>query len=235
VAKPTLYTAQNIIHAALGLIPAVVLILSGHQNQGVAFAIGLLPSSLLGIAPTRKSRLIDGIIGCLFGAGVLEGSAALVLSAVPAPRLDHAGLAHDLGGRGARHVPAAARHQLAQRRGVGGRARCVPPHTRGRLRGQGHPGTETALGSTRDGTAGAGRRDERRGLSLASNGGRRSGPRASSWVAAGVVESRSAVTPPRVAQAWSYALGASGPGCRCSWSLPMSRSAWRSPHGEVSR
>jgi hypothetical protein len=160
---------------------------------------------------------------------------ALVLPGAPLPRLDHPGLAHDLGRRGARHVPTAARHHLAQRRGMGGRARSVPPRTRGRRRGQAHPDTDTALGGARDGPPGASRRDERRGSRLPCDGGRRSGPRASSWVAAGVVANRPAVTPPRVAQARSFVLGASRPGCWCSSSPPTTRSARWSPHQEVSR
>jgi Domain of unknown function (DUF5911) len=81
----------------------------------------------------------------------------------------------------------------------------------------------------------AGRRDERRGSRLPCDGGRRSGPRASSWVAARVVANRPAVTPPRVAQARSFVLGASRPGCWCSSSPPTTGSARWSPHQEVSR
>lgn len=68
------FTRQDTLHALLGVIPAVVLVLLGHLTQGIAFAIGLLPTSLLGIAPTRKNRLIYGLVGCLFGLGVLVGS-----------------------------------------------------------------------------------------------------------------------------------------------------------------
>ncbi len=72
--RPIQFTRQDSIHAALGVIPAVILILSGHLSAGIAFAIGLLPTSLLGIAPTRKLRLIYGLVGCLFGIGVFVGS-----------------------------------------------------------------------------------------------------------------------------------------------------------------
>jgi hypothetical protein len=50
-----------------------------------------------------------------------------------------------------------------------------------------------------------------------------------------VVANRSAVTPPRVAQAWPFVLGASRPDCWCSASPPATRSARWSPHQEVSR
>jgi hypothetical protein len=62
------------VHAAIGVIPAFALIAAGHLTLGVAFAIGLLPTSLMGIAPRRKLRVIYGIVGCLFGLGIVLGS-----------------------------------------------------------------------------------------------------------------------------------------------------------------
>jgi hypothetical protein len=73
------FTREDTLHAALGVIPAFVLIATGHLTVGVAFAIGLLPTSLMGIAPRRKLRLVYGIVGCLFGLGILLG--ALIISA----------------------------------------------------------------------------------------------------------------------------------------------------------
>jgi hypothetical protein len=55
-----------------------VLIALGHLTAGVAFAIGLLPTSLMGIAPRRKLRLVYGVVGCLFGLGIFLG--ALIIS-----------------------------------------------------------------------------------------------------------------------------------------------------------
>jgi hypothetical protein len=63
----------------LGVVPAFILIAVGDLTVGVAFAIGLLPTSLMGIAPRRKLRLVYGIVGCLFGVGILLG--ALIISA----------------------------------------------------------------------------------------------------------------------------------------------------------
>jgi hypothetical protein len=68
------FTRDDTLHALLGVIPAFILVALGHVTLGVAFAIGLLPTSLLGIAPTRKRRLIYGVVGCLFGVGVMLGS-----------------------------------------------------------------------------------------------------------------------------------------------------------------
>jgi uncharacterized membrane protein YccC len=58
----------------VGVAPAFVLIALGHLTPGIAFAIGLLPTSLMGIAPTRRLRVLYGIIGCLFGVGILVGA-----------------------------------------------------------------------------------------------------------------------------------------------------------------
>jgi Fusaric acid resistance protein-like len=73
------FTREDVLHAALGVIPAFVLIAAGHLTVGIAFAIGLLPTSLMGIAPRRKLRLVYGIVGCLFGLGILLG--ALIIKA----------------------------------------------------------------------------------------------------------------------------------------------------------
>jgi hypothetical protein len=72
-------TRDDTLHAALGVIPAFVLIATGHLTVGVAFAIGLLPTSLMGIAPRRKLRLVYGIVGCLFGLFIFVG--ALIINA----------------------------------------------------------------------------------------------------------------------------------------------------------
>jgi Fusaric acid resistance protein-like len=68
------FTRDDTLHALLGVVPAFILVALGHITLGIAFAIGLLPTSLMGIAPTRKRRAIYGIVGCLFGVGVFLGS-----------------------------------------------------------------------------------------------------------------------------------------------------------------
>lgn len=68
------FTRQDTLHALLGVIPAFLLVTSGHLTVGAAFAIGLLPTSLMGIASSRRLRIIYGLVGCLFGAGVLAGA-----------------------------------------------------------------------------------------------------------------------------------------------------------------
>ena len=73
------FTRDDVLHASLGVIPAFFLVAAGYLTVGVAFAIGLLPTSLMGIAPRRKLRLIYGVVGCLFGVGILVG--ALIINA----------------------------------------------------------------------------------------------------------------------------------------------------------
>ena len=67
-------TKDDCLHAGFGVVPAFFLIAFGHVTVGVAFAIGLLPTSLMGIAPTRKLRVVYGAVGCLFGFGILLGA-----------------------------------------------------------------------------------------------------------------------------------------------------------------
>ena len=74
MAKSIQFTRQDTLHAAIELIPGFLLLCFGYLTPGIAFAIGLLPTSLLGIAPSRKLRLVYGLLGCLFGAGVYDGS-----------------------------------------------------------------------------------------------------------------------------------------------------------------
>jgi hypothetical protein len=68
------FTREDCLHAALGVIPAFFLIAFGHIAFGVGFAIGLLPTSLMGISPHRKMRLVYGVVGCLFGVGIYIGA-----------------------------------------------------------------------------------------------------------------------------------------------------------------
>ena len=72
--KYVTFTRADALHATWGVIPAFGLIALGHLTAGVAFAIGLLPTSLMGIAPRRGLRLVYGLVGCLFGVGILLGA-----------------------------------------------------------------------------------------------------------------------------------------------------------------
>ncbi|HET6849894.1 MAG TPA: FUSC family protein [Gaiellales bacterium] len=69
------FTRADVLHAAVGILPAVPPVALGYLTPGVAFMIGLLPTSLMGIAPTHRLRIIYGLVGCLFGVGILVGAA----------------------------------------------------------------------------------------------------------------------------------------------------------------
>jgi hypothetical protein len=69
-------------HAALSVLPAVVIILAVDVKAGVLAAIGLLPVCLIGITPQRRQRVIVGIVGLLFAAGVIVGSVLIQVHAL---------------------------------------------------------------------------------------------------------------------------------------------------------
>jgi hypothetical protein len=69
-------------HAALSVLPPVVIIVAVDVKAGVLAAIGLLPVCLVGIAPQRRQRLLVGIVGLLFAAGVIVGSVLIQVYAL---------------------------------------------------------------------------------------------------------------------------------------------------------
>ena len=56
MAKSIQFTRQDTLHAAIGVIPAFLLICFGYLTPGIAFAIGLLPTSLLGSHQVESSN-----------------------------------------------------------------------------------------------------------------------------------------------------------------------------------
>ena len=64
---------------ALCAVPAAVLITS-DVSAGLALAVGVLPASIVGVAPTRRERRRIFVVGALTGVCMLVGGA---LSAVP--------------------------------------------------------------------------------------------------------------------------------------------------------
>lgn len=71
---------RDAVHAALSVLPAVLLIGSGQVVPGAAAAIGVLPAALVGITPARRGRILAVVIGAAFGLGLIIGS---VLSGNP--------------------------------------------------------------------------------------------------------------------------------------------------------
>ena len=59
MAKSIQFTRIDTLHAALGVIPGFLLICFGYVMPGITIAIGLLPTSLLGIAPSRKLQSLS--------------------------------------------------------------------------------------------------------------------------------------------------------------------------------
>jgi hypothetical protein len=76
------FSKEDGIHAALAVIPSIILILLGNLSFGIALAIGTLPTSQLGIAPKRKQRIAFSILGCLFGIGIYIGSFVALINSI---------------------------------------------------------------------------------------------------------------------------------------------------------
>lgn len=68
------FSPSDALHAAIAVIPSVILISTGNIAFGLAFAVGTLPTNQLGIAPKRKQRILFSILGCIFGLGIYIGS-----------------------------------------------------------------------------------------------------------------------------------------------------------------
>lgn len=63
--------------AVFGMLVAsvpILLILSGHVEQGLATLIGGLPAAIVGVLPTRKARLKTVFIGIILGVCLMIGS-----------------------------------------------------------------------------------------------------------------------------------------------------------------
>jgi len=60
--------------SALCVIPAALVIAFGDPSKGLAWAIGILPAALFGVAPTRRGRANLVSIGGLFAGSILVGS-----------------------------------------------------------------------------------------------------------------------------------------------------------------
>jgi Fusaric acid resistance protein-like len=63
------------LRCALCTLPAALVVLGGDPSKGLAWAVGILPAAIVGLAPTRRARLRLVLIGALFGVSVLIGSA----------------------------------------------------------------------------------------------------------------------------------------------------------------
>jgi hypothetical protein len=62
------------LRCGLCTVPAALVVLSGDPSKGLAWAVGILPAAVVGLAPTRRARLRLVVIGALFAASILVGS-----------------------------------------------------------------------------------------------------------------------------------------------------------------
>jgi hypothetical protein len=49
-------------------------LLTGDPSRGLAWAVGILPAAILGLAPQRRARVRLVAVGLLFGLSILLGS-----------------------------------------------------------------------------------------------------------------------------------------------------------------
>jgi hypothetical protein len=59
---------------AVCALPAALVVTSGDVSKGLAWAIGILPAAIVGMAPTRRGRLKVPVVGALFAVSVIVGS-----------------------------------------------------------------------------------------------------------------------------------------------------------------
>jgi hypothetical protein len=61
-------------HCALCALPSGLVILTGDANNGLAWAVGILPAAIIGMAPARRDRSTLVGIGGLFAISIMIGS-----------------------------------------------------------------------------------------------------------------------------------------------------------------
>ena len=68
------WTWSNAVRCGLCTLPAALIVLTGDPTRGLAWAVGILPAAVIGLAPRRKARLRLVSVGVLFGLSILLGS-----------------------------------------------------------------------------------------------------------------------------------------------------------------
>ena len=63
------------LRCAVCTLPAALVVLSGDPSKGLAWAVGILPAAIVGMAPARRARLHLVAVGALFALSILIGSA----------------------------------------------------------------------------------------------------------------------------------------------------------------
>src|SRR5215469_16509942 len=62
------------LRCALCVLPAALVIGVGDASKGLAWAIGILPAAMVGMAPQRRDRTKLVLVGLLFAVSITAGS-----------------------------------------------------------------------------------------------------------------------------------------------------------------
>ena len=68
------WTWSDAVRCGFCTLPAALIVLTGDPTRGLAWAVGILPAAVIGLAPRRKTRIRLVYVGVLFGLSILLGS-----------------------------------------------------------------------------------------------------------------------------------------------------------------
>jgi len=68
------WTWSDALRCGLCTLPAALIVLTGDPSRGLAWAVGILPAAIIGLAPRRSARLRLVSVGVLFALSILLGS-----------------------------------------------------------------------------------------------------------------------------------------------------------------
>jgi Fusaric acid resistance protein-like len=73
-ARALAWTWSEAVRCGLCTLPAALIVLTGDPGRGLAWAVGILPAAVIGLAPQRKARRRLVFVGALFAASIMLGS-----------------------------------------------------------------------------------------------------------------------------------------------------------------
>jgi hypothetical protein len=68
------WTWSDALRCGLCTLPAALIVLTGDPSRGLAWAVGILPAAVIGLAPQRRARLRLVFVGAIFAASIMVGS-----------------------------------------------------------------------------------------------------------------------------------------------------------------
>jgi hypothetical protein len=68
------WTWSDALRCGLCTLPAALIVLTGDPSRGIAWAVGILPAAIIGLAQTRRARIRLVYVGMLFALSILLGS-----------------------------------------------------------------------------------------------------------------------------------------------------------------